>query len=60
MPETAIKFGFYEVSSYSDMFLLTPQGMKRVCARMEGHNNPKQNSTASKLIAGAVGGMASQ
>jgi hypothetical protein len=44
----------------SERFPLTPQGMKRVCARIEGHNNPKQNSIASKLAAGAIGGMASQ
>ncbi|KAF2667540.1 calcium dependent mitochondrial carrier protein-like protein [Microthyrium microscopicum] len=47
MPETSIKFGFFE-------------GTKRICARLEGHNNEKKISLVSKLMAGGIGGMASQ
>ena len=47
MPESAIKFGCFEA-------------MKRVCAKAEGHNNPKQISIPSKIIAGGVAGVVSQ
>lgn len=47
MPESAIKFGTYE-------------GMKRMCARIEGHADPRQNSSLSRFISGGVSGMASQ
>jgi solute carrier family 25 phosphate transporter 23/24/25/41 len=47
MPETSIKFGFFE-------------GSKRICAKAEGHNNPKKLSAISKLVSGGVSGMASQ
>lgn len=47
MPETSIKFGFFE-------------GTKRICARLEGHNNPKKISAVSKLVAGGISGIASQ
>lgn len=47
MPENSIRFGFFEAA-------------KRVFARVEGHNNEKKISLISKIIAGGIGGMASQ
>lgn len=47
MPESAIKFGAFE-------------GMKRVCAGWEGHRNPKNISTYSRIFSGGVAGVISQ
>lgn len=47
MPESAIKFGTYEA-------------MKRICARIEGHSSPQQNSSLSRFLSGGIGGMVSQ
>jgi solute carrier family 25 phosphate transporter 23/24/25/41 len=47
MPESAIKFGSFEA-------------MKRVCAKVEGHNNPKRINNFSKIICGGVAGVVSQ
>jgi len=47
MPESAIRFGSYEAS-------------KRFLAAYEGHDDPTQISTASKFIAGGIGGMTAQ
>jgi solute carrier family 25 phosphate transporter 23/24/25/41 len=41
------KFGAYEAA-------------KRTCARFEGHGDPKNISTASKFVAGGIGGMVAQ
>ncbi|EPS40204.1 hypothetical protein H072_5976 [Dactylellina haptotyla CBS 200.50] len=47
MPESAIKFGSFEAA-------------KRVFARMEGKDDPKQISAVSRFFAGGVGGVVSQ
>ena len=47
MPETAIKFGFYEIA-------------KRSLARLEGKDDPKRISDISRFAAGGLAGMASQ
>lgn len=47
MPESAIKFGTYEA-------------MKRICARIEGHSSPQQNSSLSRFLSGGISGMTAQ
>lgn len=47
MPESALKFGFYEFS-------------KRILASFEGHGDPQKINPYSKFLAGGLGGMASQ
>ncbi|KAK8240189.1 calcium dependent mitochondrial carrier protein-like protein [Phyllosticta capitalensis] len=47
MPESAVKFGAFEAS-------------KRLFAKIEGHNNPRDIHTWSKFMAGGFGGMVSQ
>ncbi|KAK7513550.1 calcium dependent mitochondrial carrier protein-like protein [Phyllosticta citriasiana] len=47
MPESAVKFGAFEAS-------------KRLFAKIEGHNNPREIHTWSKFMAGGFGGMVSQ
>ncbi|KAF3915253.1 Mitoferrin [Dactylellina cionopaga] len=47
MPESAIKFGSFEAA-------------KRLFARMEGKDDPKQISGVSRFFAGGVGGVVSQ
>lgn len=47
MPETAIKFGSYEAA-------------KRLCAVLEGHNDPMHINPYSKFVAGGVAGMIAQ
>jgi len=47
MPEAAIKFGSYEYG-------------KKLMAKLEGHNDPKNINLFSKFVAGGVGGMVSQ
>ncbi|KAK6352775.1 hypothetical protein TWF696_004777 [Orbilia brochopaga] len=47
LPESAIKFGSFEAA-------------KRVLARLEGKDDPKQISSVSRFLAGGVGGVVSQ
>ncbi|KAF2094461.1 mitochondrial carrier [Rhizodiscina lignyota] len=47
MPESAIKFGSYEAC-------------KRMFARLEGHDNPRNISSWSKFVTGGLAGMTAQ
>ncbi|EWC47967.1 hypothetical protein DRE_02849 [Drechslerella stenobrocha 248] len=47
LPESAIKFGSFEAA-------------KRLFARLEGKDDPKQISSVSRFLAGGVGGVVSQ
>jgi solute carrier family 25 phosphate transporter 23/24/25/41 len=47
MPESAIKFGFFEA-------------MKRVTSKVEGHGNPNKINNFSKIISGGAAGVISQ
>lgn len=38
----------------------THKAMKRVCAKLEGHNDPKRIKSWSKFVCGGVAGMVSQ
>lgn len=65
MPESAIKFGSYEVVPdyvlvLSDFTLTAIKGSKRAFAKVEGHSDPRQISPWSKFMAGGMGGMISQ
>ena len=64
MPESAIKFGSYEVMDQACVEVvskLTPlQGSKRGFARLEGHDDPKNLAPWSQFFAAGMGGMISQ
>lgn len=64
MPESAIKFGSYEVSMPLArkvvMIQLTGKGSKRALAKLEGHNDAQQIHPWSKFLAGGIGGLISQ
>jgi solute carrier family 25 (mitochondrial phosphate transporter), member 23/24/25/41 len=70
MPESAIKFGSYEVrirvfllclNFPDDIRRLTlSQGTKRIFAALEGVEDSKQIHSYSKFVAGGVAGMISQ
>ena len=64
MPESAIKFGSYEVryASYAWRFNVDhiSQGSKRALARLEGHDDPKALHPWSQFFAAGMGGIISQ
>lgn len=66
MPESAIKFGAYEVSSAPPRQCLLgrpadlDQASKRAFARLEGHNDPKRLLPVSQFLSGGFGGMVAQ
>lgn len=63
MPESAIKFGSYEVESESFLIfyhLRSVQASKRILARLEGHNDPKALHPWTQFLAAGMGGMFSQ
>lgn len=64
MPESAIKFGSYEVRdghALPTVGLADPfKASKRVFAKLEGHNDPDRIQSWSKFVCGGVGGMISQ
>lgn len=63
MPESAIKFGAYEVSlSVLPILalLLTIKASKRAFARLEGHNDTKKLLPTSQFLSGGLGGMVAQ
>lgn len=65
MPESAIKFGAYEVGLSLETLLFffathNVQAAKRTFARLEGHNNPKRLLPVSQFLSGGFGGMVAQ
>ena len=67
MPESAIKFGSYEVCTstipvdhFWEQQLIILQGAKRALARLEGHNDPKALQPWTQFFAAGIGGMISQ
>lgn len=63
MPESAIKFGAYEVSKSIRCLLallLTIKASKRAFARLEGHNDTKKLLPTSQFLSGGLGGMVAQ
>ena len=63
MPESAIKFGSYEVGTlgiFEHRKLIILQGSKRLLARLEGHDDPKALKPWSQFFAAGMGGMFSQ
>lgn len=66
MPESAVKFGSYEVrppfrvNSQTSHTTYTPQASKRAVARFEGHSDTRNISAPSQFIAGGMAGMMSQ
>ena len=66
MPESAVKFGSYEVcqpirvGSQTSHITYTSQASKRAVARFEGHSDTRNISAPSQFIAGGMAGMMSQ
>lgn len=63
MPESAIKFGSYEVCTLSlfiFIILIAVQGSRLAFARVEGHGDPKGLNPWSQFFAAGMGGMISQ
>ena len=63
MPESAIKFGSYEVSLNAEPkgYLADPeQGSRRMFAKLEGHDDPKNLAPWSQFFAAGMGGIISQ
>ena len=63
MPESAIKFGSYEVQ-VCERHYQDPadgvQGSKRLLAKLEGHSDPKALRPWSQFFAAGLGGIISQ
>ena len=63
MPESAIKFGAYEVLlvfKFCFYYAERPQGSKRLASKLEGHNDTKAISGGSQFFAAGMGGVISQ
>lgn len=64
MPESAVKFGSYEVrptlAIITRTITDTLQAAKKVVARLEGHSDTKKIASTSQFIAGGLAGMFSQ
>jgi len=64
MPESAVKFGSYEVllrSRSTSRAIADPiQAAKKIVARIEGHGDTKKIAHTSQFVAGGLAGMFSQ
>lgn len=65
MPESAIKFGAYEVDrpnpeTNGKKVANLSQSAKRAFARLEGHNDSKRLLPTSQFLSGGIGGMVAQ